>query len=329
MHISPTWRRAAAAVAVLAGSATGSYAADQMTIAFTTHAAATGVFWQSVKKGFDDACATIQASCQIVFTQNDGSIEQQVANMQAVIARKPDVLITSLVDNKAFVNVLTDAAKQGILVIASNVDATDGPEMGLRAAFIGQNFVPAGRILALRLADHFPKDGPIRVLIGDSAPGQNWSEQRAEGVMNGLEEWKKANPSRQVVIDKIDSSTEIAVTADRVNAYLSAHPDTTAYFEMTSNHAGVAFALKDRGVAPGKILMGGFDLVPQVLEMMKAGYVQVEIDQQPYEQGYMPVMEGYLWKKAGIAAADINTGSAVVTPDMVDQILQLSKAGYR
>ena len=44
-------------------------------------------------------------------------------------------------------------------------------------------------------------------------PGQNWSESRAKGIMNGLEEFKKANPNRQIVIDRLDVSPEGAVVA--------------------------------------------------------------------------------------------------------------------
>jgi simple sugar transport system substrate-binding protein len=303
--------------------------ADQLNIVFTHHSSAANPFWQAVKKGFDDACAKIQANCQMIFLQNEGSIEQQVANMQTALARKPDALITALADNKAFVNVLTDARKQGVIVIASNVDATEGPELALREAFIGQNFIPAGASLSRTLAKQFPKEGDIRVLVGVSAPGQNWAEQRAQGVMNGLEEFKKANPDRKVVIDRIDSGTDGAITADRVGAYISAHPDTTAYFDMGLWHSAVAKVLKDRNIPPGKILLGGFDLVTQVLQEMKSGYIQVEIDQQPYEQGFMPVMEVYLAKKVGLAPASIDTGEAVITPDQVDNIMALAKQGMR
>ena len=78
---------------------------------------------------------------------------------------------------------------------------------------------------------------------------------------------------------------------------------------------------------PGKVLLGGFDLVPEVLQQMKAGYVQVQIDQQPYEQGFMPVMEVYLAKTVGLAPADIDTGQGVVTPDQVDSIMELCDQG--
>ena len=76
--------------------------ADPLNIAFTIHSSPSNTFWQAVKKGFDDACGKIQADCQMIFTQTEGSIEQQAANMQTAIAGKPDALITSIVDNNAF-----------------------------------------------------------------------------------------------------------------------------------------------------------------------------------------------------------------------------------
>ena len=62
---------------------------------------------------------------------------------------------------------------------------------------------------------------------------------------------------------------------------------------------------------------------------MKTGYVQVQIDQQPYEQGFMPVMEVYLAKKVGLSPADIDTGQGVVTPDQADSITELVTQGVR
>ena len=82
----------------------------------------------------------------MVFTQTEGSVDQEVANQQAALARKPDALITTLVDNNAFVANLKDAKAKGVIVIASNVDATEGPELELRQAFVGQNSsLPARR----------------------------------------------------------------------------------------------------------------------------------------------------------------------------------------
>ena len=155
-----------------------------------------------------------------------------------------------------------------------------------------------------------------------------WRDKGA-GVLKFMDEYKKANPGRDISVERIDSGTDLAVTADRVGAYLNAHPDTTAYFDTGYWHAAVARVLKDCSIAPGKVLLGGFDLVPEVLQQMKAGYIQVEVDQQPYMQGFMPVMEVYLDKTAGLSPADIDTGQGIVTADQADQIMSLSKRGLR
>ena len=50
--------------------------------------------------------------------------------------------------------------------------------------------------------------------------------------------------------------------------------------------------------------MGGFDIVAEVLQQMEAGDIQVQVDQQPYMQGFMPVMEAYLTKTVGLVPAE-------------------------
>ncbi|TPK69352.1 sugar ABC transporter substrate-binding protein [Mesorhizobium sp. B2-4-19] len=303
--------------------------ADGLNIVFTHHSSASNTFWQAVKKGFDDACGKVEAKCNMIFTQTEGSVEQQLANMRAALAAKPDALLTSIVDNKAFDDVIKEARDAGVLVIAVNVDDTEGAKGNARQAFIGQGFKPAGYSLGKAISESFPKEGPIKVLVGISAPGQNWSESRGAGVMQFLEEYKAAHPDRQVSWERIDSGTDLAITSDRVGAYLNAHPDTTAYFDTGFWCAGVARSLQDRGVAPGKVLLGGFDLVPEVLQQMQKGYVQALVDQQPYMQGFMPVMEAYLNKKIGLAPSDIDTGQGIVRPDQADAIMTLSSQGLR
>ena len=283
-----------------------------------------------MKKGFDDACAKIQANCNMIFTQTEGSIEQQVANMRAALAAKPDALLTSIVDNTALDDVIKEARDAGVIVIAVNVDDTEGAK-GNATAGLHRTGLHAGRLFA-RQGDfrQLPEaTGPIKVLVGISAPGQNWSESRGAGVMKFLEEYKAAHADREVSWERIDSGTDLAITSDRVGAYLNAHPDTTAYFDTGFWCAGVARVLQDRGVEPGKVLLGGFDLVPEVLQQMQKGYVQALVDQQPYMQGFMPVMEVYLSKTVGLAPSDIDTGQGIVRADQVDAIMALSAQGMR
>ena len=318
-----------AIAALLSTVSTVAHAQDPLDIAFTVHSGASNTFWQAVQKGFEDACAKLAANCQMVYVQTDGSVQEQVGNMEAALARKPDAIITSIVDNNAFDDVIKRARDAGVIVIASNVDDLEGAAGNARQAFIGQGFVAAGHSLAAAQWKNMPTTGPLHILMGVSAPGQNWSEQRALGVTNFLDEQIAALPEMNITYEKIDSGTDLATTGDRVGAYLLAHPETNAYFDTGFWHAAVARVLADRGVPPGKVLLGGFDLVPEVLDQMKAGYVQVQVDQQPYMQGFMPVMQVYLAKTIGLAPSDIDTGQGIVTPDMVDAIMAMSAQGLR
>jgi len=318
-----------ALAAMLSTVSTIACAQDPLDIVFTVHSGASNTFWQAVQKGYEDGCAKVGASCQMVYVQTDGSIQEQVANMEAALARGPDALITSIVDNNAFDDVIKRARDAGVIVIASNVDDLEGAAGNARQAFIGQGFVPAGYSLAQAQSANFPTEGPLHVLVGVSGPGQNWSEQRALGVTNFLDEYIAAHPDRQITYEKIDSGLDLAVVSDRVGAYLAANPNTNAYFDTGFWHAGVARVLAERGIPPGQVLLGGFDLVPEVLDQMKAGYIQVQVDQQPYMQGFMPVMEVYLAKTVGLAPSDIDTGQGIVRPDQVDAIMELSTKGLR
>ncbi|MBV8565461.1 MAG: substrate-binding domain-containing protein [Methylobacteriaceae bacterium] len=304
-------------------------AADALKIVLTVHGATSNEFWQPVKKGFEDACGKIQADCQMLFTSTNGSIEQQAANMEAALAGNPDALITTIADDKAFNKIIDDARAKGIIVIATNADNTKGAAGSARQAYIGQGLAAAGYSLAKYMATKFPKDGAIHVLVGINDPSANWSVQRASGILKGLEEFKAANPGRDITIDKLDSGGDNATAADRVGAYLNAHPETTAYLETGSQDVAVARVLKDRGIAPGKVLLGGFDVESDVLQVMKAGYIQAHVDQQPYMQGFMPVMEVYLAKTVGLAPADINTGLGLVLPEMADSIAAMAAKGLR
>ena len=79
---------ALAAFGLLAGQAS---AKERYT--YLHHATPTNVFWQAVKKGMDEACAQIDADCQMVFLQQDGNFQEQLNNLEATIAQKPDGII--------------------------------------------------------------------------------------------------------------------------------------------------------------------------------------------------------------------------------------------
>ncbi|WP_419913742.1 substrate-binding domain-containing protein [Hoeflea sp.] len=208
--------------------------------------------------------------------------------------------------------------------LASNVDAISGEDCG-RLSYMGQNFVDAGEVLGRNTAALFPSEGPIRILLGISAPGQTWSEERAKGIENAIAAYKAANPDREVVVDRIDSGTDLAIAAERVIAYYDANPDLTAYFDMGFWEASVARVLEERGVEAGKVLLSGFDVIPEVVEYMDKGYIQTVVNQGPYLQGYLPVVQVHLMKNQAQPAWSVDTGRGVFTPETARAALETFK----
>ena len=73
----------------------------------------------------------------------------------------------------------------------------------------------------------------------------------------------------------------------------------------------------------------GFDLSPQILQLIKAGVIRFTIDQQPYSQGYYPVVQLALYCRYGIRPCDIDAGAGIVGPHDVERIIDLSREHYR
>jgi simple sugar transport system substrate-binding protein len=55
---------------------------------------------------------------------------------------------------------------------------------------------------------------------------------------------------------------------------------------------------------------GGYDLLPETVELLSEGHLDFTIDQQPYLQGFLPVVYLYLNKLSGgvVAPPETNTG---------------------
>ncbi len=122
---------------------------------FAHHSSASNTSWQAVKKGFDDACEKIGANCQMVFTQTAGAVEQQLSNIEAVLAREPDALLTTIVDDKAPDDVIARASTAGTFVIGVNVDDSEGAKGNRRAHLLGRGSARP----AIRLGKQCPKLG--------------------------------------------------------------------------------------------------------------------------------------------------------------------------
>ena len=303
-----------ASVALFATSAKAEYKFNFVMHSDTNHA-----FWAAVHKGFKDACAQINADCQMLTLSGDGDQQEQLQNLESSIAQGVDGIVTTITNPTIFDAAVDEALAAGIPVITANTDDPEGAAGSNRLAYVGQDLEAAGYELAATLSKQFP-DGPVHVLIGVADMNQSWAYTRANGIARFMDDYKAANPDREVSYEKIESGMDLSTVGNRVASYVQTNPNTTAYFDVGFWEAGAAQGIRNLGYEPGQMLLAGFDLVDVVFEEMEKGYVQLTVDQQPYYQGYMSVHQLYLMNKYGLSALDINTGKAMIGPDDVAQI---------
>ena len=70
------------------------------------------------------------------------------------------------------------------------------------------------------------------------------------------------------------------------------------------------YSLKKKGVKAG-----GYDLTPTTLTLIQSGQLDFTIDQQPYLQGWLPVLQLFFYKYSSglVAPSNTNTGILFVT----------------
>jgi simple sugar transport system substrate-binding protein len=79
--------------------------------------------------------------------------------------------------------------------------------------------------------------------------------------------------------------------------------------------AGVARVMRKYKLHARGVRAGGYDLLPGTLRSIVDGHLDFTIDQQPYLQGFLPILQLFLAKYTGglVAPADTNTGLLFVT----------------
>ena len=151
--------------------------------------------------------------------------------------------------------------------------------------------------------------------------------QRTVGVIDAFEK-----AGAKVIYQEIDTATNAdpnAGTATFVGA-IKANPDikivVTDHGGLTSN---VGVYARAASLKPGQVYFAGFDMSPNTAQAIKAGFQNLVIDQQPFLQGYLPILNICLTKKFGFSGLDVNTAGAFVDSANVDAVAPLAAKEIR
>ena len=113
---------------------------------------------------------------------------------------------------------------------------------------------------------------------------------------------------------------------------LNADDSIDGIITLGPNGATQALAALSASGFQGRIKLATFDLSPNVLSAVQDGRIQFAVDQQPYLEGYLPIVLLAERARHGLfpaAGGLIPTGPRFVTPDNVGDAIRLSREGVR
>ena len=287
-----------------------------------------GVFANNVYNGFRQA--ELDLGPEVTYYFSDWDPNKMLQQIQQAVATQVDGIATyGFAGEPATGPIVDQAYAQGTIFTSLNTSLPDSQAKYASAGFgyVGAPNYAAGFALA---SEAVKRSG---LAAGDSVfvwglKGQGGDRgQRTVGVIDGFE---KAGAT--VIYQEIDAATNAdpnAGTATFVGV-MGANPGVkivvTDHGGLTSN---VGVYAQAAGLTPGQVYFAGFDMSPNTAQAVKDGFQNLVIDQQPFLQGYLPILNICLTKKYGFSGLDVNTAGAFVDASNVDAVAPLAAIEIR
>jgi simple sugar transport system substrate-binding protein len=276
----------------------------------------TNPFFTPTQYGAEDACTFFGTSYQWTGSQ-DSIVAEMVSAMQTAIADKVDGIAVCLVDAEAFNQPTDDALSIGIPVIGYNADT----QPNARLAYVGQSLYQSGYNIAQRWIPLVKPGG--HVMLSIATPGQLNLQPRLDGYIQAIKD--AGDP---VTYETIETDPDPATELSRIEAYYLANSDVAGMFGTGATDTLACGKVSQKyGLAANGVITAGYDLLPETLALIQSGDMTFTTDQQPYLQGFIPVLQLYLYKLSGgaVSPANTDTSLAYVTKDNVDIYLSPSR----
>ncbi len=284
----------------------------QWNFVFVNHVT-TNPFFVPTQYGIQDAVSIV--GCKYQWTGSaTSSVSEMVNAMNAAIAAKASGIAVSIIDPTAFNDPVKAALSAGIPVLAYNADAPASSN-NARMAYIGQDLFASGVQVGKRIASLVPS-GEIAGFI--ATPGSLNIQPRIDGIKSVL----STIPS--ISFTEIATGAAVNDELSRVEAYYLGHRNLKGMVAVDAGSTqSVGQIMEKYGLAAKGVHAGGYDLLPITLQQVQKGNLDFTIDQQPYQQGFTPVMQLFLFKLSGglQAPSDTNTGLLFVTKNNVGPYL--------
>lgn len=310
-HILKTVAAAALAVGATLGGVAGASAEGERFV-FVSHAPDSDTWWNTIKNAIDVAAEQMDVEVEYR-NPATGDLADMARIVQQAAATSPDGIVTSIADFDVLKGPVTSAVDRGIPVITVNSGTLEqSADLGAMM-HIGQPEYDAGFGAGQRAKE----SGVTSFLCVNHYITNPASVERCQGFADAL--------GVELGSQMIDAGIDPGEIKNKVLAYLRSNPDTDGVLALGPNSAEPTIdALNENGMA-GDIFFGTFDLSPGISQGIKDGIIEFAIDQQPYLQGYLPIVLLTNYARYGVMPANsINSGPGFITADNIEQVEELA-----
>jgi ribose transport system substrate-binding protein len=210
----------------------------------------------------------------------------QVDAVENFVTQKYDIIVVAPADSKAMVTPLAKAVKAGVVVINIDVelDQEAKKKAGIDLAFFGPDNREGALLAGNALAKDLGEGGKVVILEGN--PEADNAQQRKKGFDDAVAAGK---------LQLLDSKTAHWETEEAntlMTNFLTKYNDIQGVMAANDSMAlGVVKALDSAGLA-GKIKVVGFDNIPAVQPLIKAGKMLATVEQYGAKMAAMGIDYG-------------------------------------
>ena len=297
---------------VIAAATAPMSAMAQERFVLISHAPDSDTWWNTIRNAVSEAGEAMDADVEYRNPTN-GDLAQMARIVEQATASNPDGIIVSIADFNVLEAPIKNAVRRGIPVITINSGtAEQSRELGA-LLHIGQPEYDAGFGAGERAA----KADVTEFVCVNHYITNPASVERCQGYADALD----MDLSGRMIDTGIDP-TEVQ---RRVEAYLRQHPEVNGILAVGPNSAHPTINALENIRRDGDVHFATFDLSGKIADAIKSGTIAFAIDQQPYLQGYMPVVMLSLYSRYGIIPSNnMNSGPGFITADNISLVEELA-----
>jgi simple sugar transport system substrate-binding protein len=277
----------------------------------------TNPFFVPTQYGAADACKLLGCSYQWTGSENS-NVSQMVNALNTAVTSGAEGIAVALIDLHAFNAPVEAALKAGIPVVAYNADAPGNA----RLSYIGQDLVRAGEEMGERIIAAVPS-GDVAIFI--ATPGSANLQPRVTGVEKAIK-----SSGKPINLHVVATGAAVPAELSTIDAYWVGHPSTKGMYAVDGGSTeSLAKVMQKYGLPAKGIKAGGFDLTEQTQKLLQEGNIEFTIDQQPYLQGFLPILQLFQWHVSGslTGPAETDTGLKFLNKTTVAPYVE-SKSRY-